>query len=277
MNRNFFSLSDVKFGGTTGRILLLCLASLCVYLLCGGFPPTNWRLLVQTLPTLHANLATYGNSFLVPFVILCVQALLLLLVWIWLIALIVRETFALLKGSSPGGQAPRPVSPVQSRPPVARSALPVVSTNDMRSAPSQMGTMTLGKTAFADNIRQRVPRPPGSAVPAAPPAPAPKLPAGPLYTPDNPFDVQPGVLDIFDEPGTVETSPFQPKAAGGSQSGVDQQSASPSPFVFGNPFEGPLPEVFEYDTDLKQSLAEFVQPPAIHEPPAAQQRKPRGR
>ncbi len=32
-----------------------------------------------------------------------------------------------------------------------------------------------------------------------------------------------------------------------------------SPFVFGNPFDGPLPEVFKYDADLKRSVMEAVE------------------
>jgi hypothetical protein len=32
-----------------------------------------------------------------------------------------------------------------------------------------------------------------------------------------------------------------------------------SPFVFGNPFDGPLPEVFKYDADLRRSVPELAE------------------
>jgi hypothetical protein len=36
----------------------------------------------------------------------------------------------------------------------------------------------------------------------------------------------------------------------------EEEAEDDSPFVFGNPFDGPLPDVFQYDTDLKRSVME---------------------
>jgi hypothetical protein len=37
-----------------------------------------------------------------------------------------------------------------------------------------------------------------------------------------------------------------------------EDEAEDSPFVFGNPFDGPLPEVFRYDADLRRSVPELA-------------------
>jgi hypothetical protein len=38
-------------------------------------------------------------------------------------------------------------------------------------------------------------------------------------------------------------------------------------FVFGNPFDGPLPDVFEHDEDLKRSIAQQnIKPHTDHAP-----------
>jgi hypothetical protein len=39
----------------------------------------------------------------------------------------------------------------------------------------------------------------------------------------------------------------------------DNEEEDDNPFVFGNPFDGPLPDVFRYDADLKRSVMEMLE------------------
>lgn len=81
---------------------------------------------------------------------------------------------------------------------------------------------------------------------------------------DDPFAVKEDVLNIFEE-----------------QPAQQEQNASPEEeddavFVFGNPFEGPLPDVFMEDEDLKRSILE--QQASLSDDPAARKegKKPTG-
>jgi hypothetical protein len=38
----------------------------------------------------------------------------------------------------------------------------------------------------------------------------------------------------------------------------EEEDDDDNPFVFGNPFDGPLPEVFKYDADLRRSVPELA-------------------
>ena len=38
----------------------------------------------------------------------------------------------------------------------------------------------------------------------------------------------------------------------------EEEEEDDSPFVFGNPFDGPLPEVFRYDANLRRSVPELA-------------------
>jgi hypothetical protein len=38
----------------------------------------------------------------------------------------------------------------------------------------------------------------------------------------------------------------------------EENEEDDNPFVFGNPFDGPLPEVFRYDAELRRSVMEFA-------------------
>jgi hypothetical protein len=87
----------------------------------------------------------------------------------------------------------------------------------------------------------------------------------------NPFAVKPEVLNLFQSESTSEhpmrqlsrveqelAQLFQEtqrdRAFEQPTSTEDSSEKAHKVFVFGNPFEGPLPDVFEYDTDLKDSL-----------------------
>jgi hypothetical protein len=59
---------------------------------------------------------------------------------------------------------------------------------------------------------------------------------------DDPFVVKEDVLNVFEE---------EP-----AQQEEEQEASDDAVFVFGNPFEGPLPDVFMEDEDLKRSVME---------------------
>jgi hypothetical protein len=39
----------------------------------------------------------------------------------------------------------------------------------------------------------------------------------------------------------------------------EENEEDDNPFVYGNPFDGPLPEVFRYDTELRRSVMEMTE------------------
>lgn len=239
-------------------LLLTCLLLLW---LAGGFPPANWQLLTLLLVNPASYKALPGASLQTSLVILSVQALLLLVVWVCLLVQVWRAVLALLK---------EPEQKVANRTSAALQAMRNMVPGTARRATSasnpfenlahqrlQNGTMTLGKTGVLNknflpqaerdrrqtgsSIASSVGMPQGS-TPSVPPT---QVPGGS----SDPFAVQADLLELFAQPeAPVAQTPAQ------SVRGQPEQAAQ-AEFVFGNPFEGPLPEVFEYDTDLKQSLA----------------------
>src|SRR5205807_10225652 len=73
---------------------------------------------------------------------------------------------------------------------------------------------------------------------------------------ENPFDreVPPGSETTFD------VKRDRVKVVVGEEEQPDEESEEEEdPFVFGNPFDGPLPEVFRYDTELRRSVMELTE------------------
>ncbi|GHO93651.1 hypothetical protein KSF_036990 [Reticulibacter mediterranei] len=89
------------------------------------------------------------------------------------------------------------------------------------------------------------------ALPAASPKRQPTQPAQQPSDPfsvveDDPFAVKEDVLHVFEQEDPEEQM----------QEEEEQASEDDSIFVYGNPFEGPLPDVFMHDEDLKRSIEE---------------------
>ena len=78
----------------------------------------------------------------------------------------------------------------------------------------------------------------------------------------NPFDVQSDLIDLFQESSTIEEQ--------GEGLGVDEEPDPEQLYVFGNPFEGPLPDVFQHDKDLQRVVRELRSP---EEPKGGLQKK----
>jgi hypothetical protein len=68
----------------------------------------------------------------------------------------------------------------------------------------------------------------------------------------NPFDVQSDLIDLFQESSTIEEQ--------GENLGTDEEPGPEQLYVFGNPFEGPLPDVFHHDKDLQRVVRELRSP-----------------
>jgi hypothetical protein len=87
------------------------------------------------------------------------------------------------------------------------------------------------------------------ALPAASPKRQPKQPTPQQHDPfsvveDDPFAVQEDVLHVFEQEDPEELE-------------EEEQASEDDPvFVYGNPFDGPLPDVFMHDEDLKRSIEE---------------------
>jgi hypothetical protein len=95
------------------------------------------------------------------------------------------------------------------------------------------------------------------------------------HTPPRPKGVRGARIQHVDEEARQKQ--------GGSPYDVQQAALSDGPtqaFVFGNPFEGPLPDVFQHDEDLKRSLLEQKQtmqlPLSPHERAQTRAKQPRG-
>jgi hypothetical protein len=81
----------------------------------------------------------------------------------------------------------------------------------------------------------------------------------------NPFDVQEqrvsGENFVLGDPFVVKEQPLSVFATEPYLENITGEPASAQPpsehgFLFGNPFDGPLPDVFQHDEELKQSIAE---------------------
>ncbi|WP_201378737.1 hypothetical protein [Ktedonobacter sp. SOSP1-52] len=68
----------------------------------------------------------------------------------------------------------------------------------------------------------------------------------------NPFDVQSDLIDLFQESSAIEEQ--------GENPAIEEMSDPEQLYVFGNPFEGPLPDVFHHDKDLQRVVRELQSP-----------------
>jgi hypothetical protein len=303
--------------------LPLMLAFFFLYVLDGGFPPTNWQILAQAMLRPSTYQAEPGVSVQEALTLLWIQAALLALAWGGLTVLAFRELRVLLRGPAQNARS-HPLTPAalpseafaRSIPTFVEawdvSRTPTNPFEELRNRRGRSGTITLGKSVAA---KQKASEPQRKAPPAAPPA-SPGAArsgrnAGPLPSPSNsqrwpsppaqgvragggpadPFAVQPEILGVFERPDVLASPNVQraPQTRQGPDVKPDVK-ASPNvqrapqtrqdpdvkaEFVFGNPFEGPLPAVFEYDSGLKQSLADLnKQNPLTDAPPPGQAKQP---
>ena len=93
------SLSSIVPGqprsNNRGQLTRSCLpivgTAILVFIVSGGFPPTTWRYLFQTLPQLNRLFVSQGPGVIFPLTILIVQSLLLAIAWGLLVWVVLRE------------------------------------------------------------------------------------------------------------------------------------------------------------------------------------------
>jgi hypothetical protein len=73
---------------------------------------------------------------------------------------------------------------------------------------------------------------------------------------DNPFDKEVSPTSFNGRQGRIEKV-MQKEIIEETEEEVNEEDDNP--FVFGNPFDGPLPEVFRYDADLRRSVPELAE------------------
>ncbi len=76
--------------------ILILASAVLLFWLAGGFPPTVWKVFLQTCASFNALWAVQGSTLLFPLALLLVQSLLVTAAWLWLLWLAVREAHIFL-------------------------------------------------------------------------------------------------------------------------------------------------------------------------------------
>lgn len=222
--------------------LLLFVAGLLLLWLSGGIPPAPWLLLIQAIVQFGAPWGQQEGALQWLFLLLIAQSLILGAAWFFFVWAIIRETRSIFNirarlqqtvpiTVSKGFKLNNASSPSRIR----AQQLDVRRREEQDRAPelfSQAGT-------FPDNPFEESDHS--------------DYPAG-QNARNSPFDIQNDVYTVFRHPhsyGTIldDSEEIQEKEENNAKE-------EESPFRYGNPFEGSLPEVFSYDVDLRRSILE---------------------
>ncbi len=245
-----------------------------VALLEGGFPPTVFVQLFETWVHRPALIVQHGSQAIIwILVFLVVQSLFLIAIWSLLLWLVVGEYIFFVRirarpTSMSVSPAPAKVRkrrkgkgrtasalPGTANPPVPSPAPSLVaSANKMiarillRAPTKRVGVDeqkghegTSQDEARQDAVKEKARKP---------------------Y--QNPFAAE-VLANPFEGAGLITSTGRRRSTAALNMPAEDGRereenaAAESSSYVYGNPFTGPLPEVFEYDSDLKHSLAELAQ------------------
>ena len=188
-----------------------------IFWLSGGMPPASWLLLQQMLSRWNGLQATLGNTAFVSFAIVLLQCLFILLAWLILADTIWRE-IAVISAL----RAQQRIIALQEKleatehTPITLQSSPVVSRHQgVQLMPEKQEKNTGIKIVSLESDDQ-----------------------------NNSFDVNEAVFELPSETEEAEVNalPVQP------------QEEEETIFLYGNPFEGELPEVFHYDMDLKRGV-----------------------
>lgn len=181
----------------------------------------------------------------------------------------------------------KPVEPIQ------REAEPPIQSQRPASQAQKEQAVTRIPLASEKHVQAAVP--PISVAPPAPPAPTPSnnpfdvqadifdlfsfgaTPIEPVMQPVEQQRITPVPDSTLPFAGSAGNNPFEELALPESQSAstslvrasqtsmaqpepteVEEEDEEDDPFIFGNPFEGPLPDVFHQDSDLRQSILEHT-------------------
>ncbi len=256
--------------------LPIIIVGIIIFYLSGGFPPTVWILLSQMLSRWKTLQATQGSAVFIPLCILVVQCVLLLIAWSMLLVVIVREVSSLRKQQDQtksarlqmGYQAVGNTSaPAVATPPLPANqvATPHNPWYDQVSSPLapdptqaknrglRVEEDALDNNPFSsDLLIQAQAKSRGLRVDTEQPDGMPANPfeddtLTPTQTKSRSVRISQAADNLFDLFSESDKPADEEEPA-------DEEDA---PFVYGNPFEGELPEVFRYDMDLRKSVLEI--------------------
>jgi hypothetical protein len=224
------SKSEKKSSLIMGRLFVgwlpIILVGIILYWISGGLPPTAWRLLLRVMLRWSALQDIIGGTVFVPFVILLVQSILILVAWI-LLGLVIWREIGVFKAL----QAEQRVAHLK-----AALALSQDTTSEALAFRRNQNLQTVQKEQYQQKL-----------VDEAAAAAATKDTG--IQMLDNPFEMDQAVFELAAEPDPSETVDTLDK--------MDIIDESHTVFVYGNPFDGELPEVFTYDMDLKREVKDM--------------------
>jgi hypothetical protein len=284
MSSSRSALANNAFVSVTKKRILpgwlpILVVAIVVFWLSGGLPPTAWRLLFEMLIHWHALQVEQGSATIFYFAVLLVQAVLILVAWIMLIIAIEREVMVFKRLQSQQRvmalqatlAAPVPEKDI-AQPSVSDQTHGVVaSADEAKSQGAQLSSDWQnadddGRNPFDDDTLDTIPewpmRPKSQGIQIDPSQidhddeEDGKVQDGlddssedDSEELDNPFDMSQAIFEL---------SPEEEESEEEEQEEEEEEKSEQKPiFVFGNPFEGDLPEIFDYDMDLRRELEDM--------------------
>jgi len=208
----------------TQRLLIVWLpiviVGVAIFWLSGGIPPASWLLLFEMLGRWSDLQAALGNGLVLSFAIVFVQCLLILLAWIILTFTIWREisVFSTLRAQQRIITLQKDLVVAENIPLPLQSS-PVVSQHQgVQLMPEKLEKNTGIKIVSFEEDEQ-----------------------------NSTFDLNTAVFELSSDTDEAEAD----NASVQLQQVEEEEEII---FLYGNPFEGALPEVFHYDMDLKRGV-----------------------
>jgi len=207
----------------TRRLLIVWLpiiiVGVMIFCLSGGMPPTSWLLLLQMLSRWSRLQTSLGNAFFISFAIILMQCLFILIAWIILAFTIWREisVFSTLRAQRISTLQEK-LAAAENTPIILQSSPVVSGQQGVQLMPEKQEKNTGIKIVSAESDEQ-----------------------------DDIFDMNNAVFELSSE---TSENPVDDPSAQPQQIKEEEEAV----FLYGNPFEGELPEVFHYDIDLKRGV-----------------------
>ncbi|GHO96381.1 hypothetical protein KSF_064290 [Reticulibacter mediterranei] len=227
--------------------LLLFVAGLLLLWLSGGIPPAPWLLLIQAIMQFGAPWGQPESAIQWLFILLIVQSLALGAAWFFFVWAIIRETRSILNIRA---------RLQQTVPITVSTGIKLRNASSLSSTPAQRsGARRRDEQDFSSEWGTGAPQ--AGTFPENPfEEPGPGQSDYPLVqnAHNSPFDIQGDVYSVFRRPYSYGANLDVSEEI--QEKEEDDIREEESPFRYGNPFEGSLPEVFSYDVDLRRSILE---------------------
>ncbi len=214
------------------RLLVVWLPILAVailiFWLSGGIPPAVLRLLLQMLSHWHSLQVALGGELFLPFAIVLLQCLFLFAAWAILALLVWREIGVfgklqvqqrILRAQQQAQQAHMSSNPTSTRATTGQQGV--------QMTPAELDSMLLEE--------EEVPNSKNTGIQ--------------VFSNEDAFDASAAIFELKAEPEESETNT--------TISATTRTPEEEMIFVYGNPFDGELPEVFHYDMDLRREVQDM--------------------